>query len=193
MFIGESDALQYEIAEDPKCSIKFDGKKLELSGLAFALRKNSDWNQEISKAIHKLSMKEEIGQAFQRWMIRSCNKGENNIEPFGMGFDEFGGFLFNTALCCFGCFGIMGLEIFFYRRLSRNRKKFQIKCQSKSDVTLINSVSMETITINSLDVGSNRKISNGKQNGLPVLEKTKKVNTLNGVMNGSTANILDDL
>ena len=166
---------------------------MELSGLAFALRKNSEWNHEISKAIHKLNMEEKISHAFQRWTIHSCKKGENTIKPLRMGFDEFGGFLFNTALCCLGCFGILGLEIFLYRRLSRNRQKFQIWGQSKSTAKRVNSVSMETLTINSLDSGSYGKKSNGKQNGLPVLEKTKKVNTVNGDVNGSAANILDDL
>jgi hypothetical protein len=183
-FIGESDSLKYEIAEDPRCDLKLDGKQLELSGLAFPLKKHSDWNQEISKAIHKLTMNEDITKAFKRWTIQSCKEGNNNIDPYRMGFDEFGGFLFNTALCCFGCFGIMGLEIFIYRRISRNRQKFQVKCDS---TTLVNSVSMETLAFNTLQIGktSNRKNSIGKQNVLPVSEKERR--------NGSQANLLNEI
>ncbi|KXJ28915.1 glutamate receptor ionotropic, NMDA 1 [Exaiptasia diaphana] len=143
-FIGESDALQYIIDDDTDCELKIDGKQVDLAGLAFALRKESEWEQEITQAIYKLNSRDEIAKAFEKWTIRSCKKGENTVQPYRFGFDEFGGFLFNTALCCAGCFVILGLEIFLYHRIARKRQKFSIQ-MSESVSNLVSTVSTQAI------------------------------------------------
>lgn len=158
-FIGESDALQYIIDEDPDCGLKIDGKQVDLSGLAFALRKNSEWEEELSQVIYTLNSRDEIAKAFEKWTIRSCKKGENTVHPYRFGLDEFGGFLFNTALFCAGCFVILGLEILLYHRIVRKRQKFSIQA-SESVSNLVSSVSTQAISAH-----DNNQLTKKQSNG----------------------------
>lgn len=183
-FIGESDALQYIIDEDPDCGLKIDGKQIDLAGLAFALRKDSEWEQEITKVVYQLNMKEEISKAFERWTIRSCTTGENKVVPYRMGLDEFGGFLFNAVLFCIGCFLILGIEVFFYRRITRTRQTFTIK-PSESVATLVTSVSTQAIAYSNNETTTESRM-NGHviENGGTAINEKMEAEKIQTQMNG---------
>lgn len=110
--------------EDPNCEIKQDGLPFELGGLAFALTKNSSWNHPLSHAIHKLKAEHIITELFGRWTPSRCENSQQTVVAHKMGLDEFGGFLFNTAMISLGCFFILLAEIIVYHRITRNRKSF---------------------------------------------------------------------
>lgn len=120
VFISELDAGD----EDPNCEIKQDGLPLELGGLAFALPKNSSWNDPLSHAIHKLKADNIITEIFGRWTPSRCKNSQQTVVAHKMGLDEFGGFLFNTAMISLGCFFILLAEIIVYHRITRKRKSF---------------------------------------------------------------------
>ncbi|KAL9980179.1 hypothetical protein ACROYT_G008728 [Oculina patagonica] len=136
--------------EDPNCEIKEDGVPFELSGFAFALPKNSSWNHQISRAIHKLSAHDTIADIFLKWTTSRCQKSQQTVVAHKMGLDEFGGFLFNTAMICCGCFLLMLAEIVFYRRITRTRSSFspQQNGVTLNAVTLPESTSMTSILNN---------------------------------------------
>ncbi|XP_068747101.1 glutamate receptor ionotropic, NMDA 2A-like [Montipora capricornis] len=119
-FISESRAGYY----DSKCTLKEDGIGFELAGLAFALQKNSSWTASISRAIHKLKAQDTITEIFNKWTTSRCKTSQQSAFAHRMGLDEFEGFLFNTAMITFGCFLILLLEVFFYRRITRARRSF---------------------------------------------------------------------
>lgn len=119
VFIAETDA-----DEDSNCEIKEDGVPFELSGFAFALQKNSSWNHQISRAIHKLNAHDTIPTIFLKWTTSRCKISQQTVLAHRMGLDEFGGFLFNTAMICCGCFILMLAEILVYRRITRTRRSF---------------------------------------------------------------------
>ena len=97
----------------------------ELSGFAFALPKNSSWNHQISRAIHKLNAHDTIPEIFRKWTRSRCQgSAQETLVAHSMGLDEFGGFLFNTAMICCGCFLLMLAEILVYRKITRTRSSF---------------------------------------------------------------------
>ena len=119
-FISESRAGY----DDSKCTLKEDGIGFELAGLAFALQKNSSWTASISRAIHKLKAQDTITEIFNKWTTSRCKTSQQSVVAHRMGLDEFEGFLFNTAMITLGCFLILLLEVFFYRRITRARRSF---------------------------------------------------------------------
>ena len=119
VFIAETDA-----DEDSNCEIKEDGVPFELTGFAFALPKNSSWNHQISRAIHKLNAHDTIPNIFLKWTTSRCKISQQTVLAYRMGLDEFGGFLFNTAMICCGCFILMFAEILVYRKITRTRRSF---------------------------------------------------------------------
>lgn len=119
-FVAESDSS----TDDPNCTLKEDGIGFDLSGLAFALQKNSSWIHPLSRAIHKLKAEETIAEIFRKWTTSRCKNLQQTVVAQSMGLDEFGGFLFNTATISVGCFVILLIEIIFYRRIARTRQSF---------------------------------------------------------------------
>ncbi|XP_032231013.1 glutamate receptor ionotropic, NMDA 1 [Nematostella vectensis] len=165
-FIAESDGLLYDITDDPDCSLKRDGKPLDLAGLALALMKNSAWTSEISSAIHKINAKDLIAKIVRRWVVVGCQKGGNPVVAYRMSLAEFGGFVFNTALCALGCFFIMAIEIVFYRRITKTRQRFQIP-KSESAATIMTSMSVENILRHNLESTLARELHQ-RTNGVQV-------------------------
>ena len=145
VFIAETDA-----DEDSNCEIKEDGVPFELSGFAFALQKNSSWNHQISRAIHKLNAHDTIPNIFLKWTTSRCKISQQTVVAQRMGLDEFGGFLFNTAMICCGCFILMLAEILVYRKITRTRRSFtpQQNGVVLNAVTLPESSSMTSILNN---------------------------------------------
>ena len=145
-FISEVDASD----QDPNCEIKQDGKVFELAGLAFALQKNSSWNQPLSHAIHKLKAQETIADIFSKWTTSRCKRSQQTVVAHKMGLDEFGGFLFNSAMTCFGCFFILLAEVIVYRRIAKTRQSFspQQNGVALNSFTLPESSSMTSILNN---------------------------------------------
>ena len=145
VFIAETDA-----DEDSNCEIKEDGVPFELSGFAFALQKNSPWNHQISRAIHKLNAHDTIPNIFLKWTTSRCKISQQTVVAQRMGLDEFGGFLFNTAMICCGCFILMLAEILVYRKITRTRRSFtpQQNGVVLNAVTLPESSSMTSILNN---------------------------------------------
>lgn len=135
VFIAETDA-----DEDSNCEIKEDGVPFELSGFAFALPKNSSWNHQISRAIHKLNAHDTIPNIFLKWTTSRCKISQQTVVAHRMGLDEFGGFLFNTAMICCGCFILMLAEILVYRKITRTRRSFSP--QQNGVVVLNNAVTL---------------------------------------------------
>jgi len=145
VFIAETDA-----DEDSNCEIKEDGVPFELSGFAFALAKNSSWNHQISRAIHKLNAHDTIPNIFLKWTTTRCKASQQTVIAQSMGLDEFGGFLFNTAMICCGCFILMLAEILVYRKITRTRRSFSPQQNGVvlNAVTLPESSSMTSILNN---------------------------------------------
>ena len=119
-FVTETDAGK----DDPNCELKHDGMGFDLSGLAFALPKNSSWNHPLSHAIHKLKAQDIIADIFRKWTTLRCKMSHQGVVAQSMGLDEFGGFLFNTAMISVGCFFILLAEIIVYHRIARTRSSF---------------------------------------------------------------------
>ena len=119
-FITESEAGY----NDPNCTLKEDGIGFDLSGYAFALQKNSSWTTTLSRAIHKLNAQDTIRGIFNKWSTSRCKNSQQSVVAHSMGLDEFGGFLFNTAMISVGCSLILLLEVFFYRRITNARRSF---------------------------------------------------------------------
>ena len=117
VFITESTTL----VAGENCQFKLDGNRFDLAGLAFALPKNSQWTNELSRAVHKLKSRDRIERIFNKWRWAGCEARDDSA-PDSMGLDEFGGFLFNTFVICFGCFFILSLEILIHK-INRNRKQ----------------------------------------------------------------------
>lgn len=145
VFIAETDA-----DEDSNCEIKEDGVPFELSGFAFALAKNSSWNHQISRAIHKLNAHDTIPNIFLKWTTTRCKASQQTVIAQSMGLDEFGGFLFNTAMICCGCFILMLAEILVYRKITRTSRSFSPQQNGVvlNAVTLPESSSMTSILNN---------------------------------------------
>lgn len=110
----------------------------ELSGFAFALPKNSSWNYQISRAIHKLNSHDIIADIFLKWTASKCQNSQQNVAAQKMGLEEFGGFLFNTAMISCGCFLLMLAEILVYRKVTRTRSSFS----PQQDGVTVNTVVM---------------------------------------------------
>lgn len=119
-FITESE-VGYN---DPNCSLIEDGIGFDLSGYAFALQKNSSWTSPLTRAIHKLKAQDTIRGIFNKWSTFRCKNSQQSVVAHSMGLEEFGGFLFNTAMISVGCFLILILEVFFYRRITNARRSF---------------------------------------------------------------------
>lgn len=119
-FITETDAGK----DDPNCELKHDGMSFDLSGLAFALPKNSSWYQPLSQAIHKLKAQDTIADIFLKWTTSRCKMSHQGVVAQSMGLGEFGGFLLNTAMISVGCFFILLAEIIVYHRIARTRSSF---------------------------------------------------------------------
>ena len=113
------------MAENPSCELKLDGTTLDLAGLAFALPKNSQWTSEVSKAIHKLNSQDMVDLILKKWTNGGCKIHDHpSALAYSMGLDEFGGFLFNTVMICLGCFLVLLLEIFVYKKITTSRQHF---------------------------------------------------------------------
>lgn len=93
-------------------------------GYAFALQKNSSWTTTLSRAIHKLKAEDTIRGIFNKWSTSRCKNSQQSVVAHSMGLEEFGGFLFNTTMISVGCFLILMLEVFFYRRITNARRSF---------------------------------------------------------------------
>ncbi|XP_022797093.1 glutamate receptor ionotropic, NMDA 2A-like [Stylophora pistillata] len=144
-FISETGA-----DDDPNCEIKEDGVPFELSGLAFALQKNSSWTRQISRAIHKLNAHDTIPHIFEKWTTSRCKVSQQTMVARPMGLGEFGGFFFNTAMICCGCFLLMLAEIVVYRKITRTRNSFSPQQCGKTQnvMSLPDSSSMTSILNN---------------------------------------------
>ncbi|XP_015770535.1 PREDICTED: glutamate receptor ionotropic, kainate 3-like [Acropora digitifera] len=145
-FITESEAGY----NDPNCSLKEDGIAFDLLGYAFALQKNSSWTTTLSRAIHKLKEEDTIRGIFDKWSTSRCKNSQQSVVAHSMGLEEFGGFLFNTTMISVGCFLILMLEVFFYRRITNARRSFSPQQNGAviNAATLRNVSSMTTISNN---------------------------------------------
>lgn len=140
-FISESSTGY----DDPNCTLKEDGIGFELAGLAFALQKNSSWTASISRAIHKLKAHDTITEIFNKWTTSRCKTSQQSVVAHRMGLDEFEGFLFNTAMITVGCFLILLLEVFFYRRITRAKRSFSPQ-QNETDLNAAKLPRVSTMT-----------------------------------------------
>ena len=152
-FIADSVSNAYEVARDKTCSLKSEGRFFEVGGLAFSLTRNSSWTQPISEGIFELQSKDQIAQIGSDWTINGCRKSE---KAYSMGLDEFAGFLFNTAMCCVGCFLILVVEIAVYK-ITRRRKHFVFRPTTRTYLGLAG-LKLQTdssiLDISQLDVSS---------------------------------------